>query len=417
MEREGIGRRETTYRLRDWLVSRQRYWGTPIPIIYCENCGIVPVPYRDLPVFLPLDVDIYKEETSSLFKVEDFVNTECPRCGRDARRETDTMDTFVDSSWYFLRFISPKEDGAPFDKEKADYWMPVDQYIGGIEHAILHLLYARFFNKFMFDLGLLKTEEPFRNLLTQGMVIKDGAKMSKSKGNIVDPDEIITRFGADTTRIFILFASPPEKDLEWSEEGVEGSFRFLNRVWRLVDRWAETLKGISGDLPNEPKGEERKIYRLTNKTIKFVSDDLERFHLNTAIAKIMEFVNGLYLYEERAEVDLHILKHSFINLLLLLSPFAPHLCEELWVRIGMKPSISKEPWPTYDKEAIIEEEILIVLQVNGKLRSKMVVAKDTPKEEIERLAIEDPKIREWIKGKEIKKVIYVPQRLINLVIS
>ncbi len=414
MTEEGIGREETIFRLRDWLVSRQRYWGTPIPIIYCQDCGTVPVREENLPILLPLDLDIYREETSSLSKIERFVNTTCPKCFKPAKRETETMDTFVDSSWYFLRFISPKEERLPFDSSLANYWMPVDQYIGGIEHAILHLLYARFFTKVMSDLGLFQTREPFKNLLTQGMVIKDGAKMSKSKGNVVDPDEIIDRFGADTTRLFILFASPPEKDLEWSDQGVEGIFRFLNRVYRLVMKWADQLPVTNYQLQNL-EGEDKKIHSFTHKTIKRVTEDLERFHFNTAISRIMELVNELYQYEPKTSKGIGVLREALEVLSLLLSSFAPHLSEELWERMGSSSSISLRSWPAHNEEAIKEEEILMVVQVNGKLRGRLTVFKDYPPEKIKELALSDERVKPWFKDKEIKKVILVPQRLINIV--
>ena len=416
MEKNGIGKGEVTYRLRDWLVSRQRYWGTPIPIIYCQDCGAIPVPEEDLPVLLPLNIDIYRKEISSLSRIENFINTTCPRCQKQARREVDTMDTFVDSSWYFLRFISPHEDGAPFDSTLANDWMPVDQYIGGIEHAILHLLYARFFTKVMNDLGLLEAREPFKNLLTQGMVIKDGAKMSKSKGNVVDPNKIIDHFGADTTRLFILFASPPERDLDWSDQGVEGAFRFLNRVYRLVVKWVNRLPITDYRLQNL-KGDDKRIHAFTHKTIKRVTEDLERFSFNTAISRIMELVNELYQYEPVDKEGLMVLREAIEKMSYLLVPFAPHLAEELWEKIGNSPSICAQSWPEYDERAIIEEEILIVVQVNGKLRGKITVAQDCPEDEIKELALSNDRIKPWLENKEIKKVILVPKKLVNIVVA
>lgn len=403
MEEEGIGQGKINYRLRDWLVSRQRYWGTPIPIIYCDKCGIVKVKEEDLPVVLPTE-----EEGMDLSKMKDFVFTDCPECGGEARRETDTMDTFVDSSWYFARFASPKEEKRPVKAEKANYWLPVDQYIGGIEHAILHLLYARFFTKVMSDLGLLKVREPFTNLLTQGMVVKDGAKMSKSKGNVVDPDNIIRKFGADTMRVFILFAAPPEKDLEWNDQGTEGASRFLNRVYRLV----------TGDpqmrVPQDQGSEEKELYSFTQRTIKKVTEDIEdRFQFNTALAAIMELVNKAYEFANVRIVPRTVLR----AIILLLSPFAPHLSEELWQEIGEEPSIFDQPWPDYDRASLVDKEVLIVVQVNGKLRSRITVDAALGEEEIKEMALGNERISSWLKDKKIRKVIYIPGRLINIVVS
>lgn len=410
MEKSKIGRRTINYRLKDWLVSRQRYWGTPIPIIYCSNCGQIPVSDKDLPIRLPENVDIQKGET--LADVPEFVNTSCPKCGNKAKRETDTMDTFVDSSWYFARYLSPKEENSPLEMNEANYWLPVDQYIGGIEHAILHLLYARFFTKVMADLGLMNVKEPFMNLLTQGMVIKDGAKMSKSRGNVVDPNEIITKYGADTVRLFILFAAPPEKDLEWSDHGIEGSWRFLNRVYRIVHKYAQ--KTQNQRLKTQ---KDKELYALTQKTIKRVTEDIEsEFHFNTAIAAIMELVNEIYKYEGREDKgNLWVLKEPLETVVLLLSPMVPHIAEELWEVLGKKVSIFDTPWLEYDKEAIKEEEMVIVIQVNGKLRGKIILPVDCQEEEIKNLALKE--VEEKIKDKQIKKVILVPGKLVNIVVE
>jgi len=394
MEKTGIGKRTVNWRLRDWLISRQRYWGTPIPIIYCQRCGIVPVPYEDLPVELPKEAPFTGEGGSPLSKVEEFVKTNCPRCKKEAKRETDTMATFFDSSWYFLRFCSPKFKEAPFDQEEVKYWMPVDQYIGGIEHAILHLLYSRFFTKFLKDLGMLDFSEPFKRLLTQGMVLKDGAVMSKSRGNIVDPDEIIEKYGADTLRLFILFAAPPQTELEWDDKGISGSFKFLNRIWRLKDKLKE-----KADI---------KLIKIMHKTIKTVTEDIESFKFNTALARIMEFTNAIY--------QLGLDKEVFSNLIILLSPFVPHFCEELWQYLGNKESIIKAHWPKYDAQFIIEEKITLVIQVNGKVRSKIEVPKDITEDKLKELVLNEPKIKAWIKDKPLKKFIFVPSKLVNLVI-
>lgn len=417
MEKEKIGRKTINYRLKDWLVSRQRYWGTPIPIIYCSNCGKIPVPEHNLPVKLPENVDIQKGQT--LADVPDFVHTTCPECGGKAKRETDTMDTFVDSSWYFARYLSPKEENNPFNLNEVNYWLPVDQYIGGIEHAILHLLYARFFTKVMADLGLLNVREPFKNLLTQGMVIKDGAKMSKSKGNVVDPNEIITKYGADTVRLFILFASPPEKDLEWSDQGVEGSWRFLNRVYRIVHQYAQKTKDQKPNTEHQiPNTEGQRLHAITHKTIKKVTEDIEKeFHFNTAIASIMELVNEIYKYQLRIDDDscIFVLKEALETVILLLSPMAPHIAEELWQVLGKKSSIFDQPWLDYDQEAIKEEEIIIPIQINGKLKGRIMVSVDCSEDELKNLTIKE--IADKIKDKQIKKVILVPKKLVNVVVE
>lgn len=394
MEQSGIGKIQTHWRLRDWLISRQRYWGTPIPIIYCQKCGIVPVPYEDLPVQLPKEAPFTGEGGSPLQKVKDFVHAKCPRCLAPARRETDTMATFFDSSWYFLRFCSPAFGQGPFDTKEAAYWMPVDQYIGGIEHAILHLLYSRFFTKFFKDLGMVSFDEPFKRLLTQGMVLKDGEVMSKSRGNIVDPDSIINGYGADTLRLFILFAAPPETELEWDDRGIEGAHRFLNRVWRIQD----TLKEKA-----DPE-----IVRVMHKTIKKVSDDIVAFKFNTAIASLMEFVNAIYQYGADRAV--------FSNLILMLAPIAPHFCEEAWQRLGNTASVFRAAWPGFEQAMLTDETVTVVVQVNGKVRSKLEVPCDMPEEKLEHLAKSDEKVKPWIEGKAIRNVVVVPKKLVNIVV-
>ncbi|MGB9791139.1 MAG: leucine--tRNA ligase, partial [Thermacetogeniaceae bacterium] len=422
-EEKGIGKAKVNYRLRDWLISRQRYWGAPIPIIYCDRCGIVPVPEENLPVLLPLDVAFEPTGESPLLKAEEFLRTTCPSCGGPARRETDTMDTFVCSSWYFLRYCSPHESTRPFDPEKVRYWMPVDQYIGGVEHAILHLMYARFFTKVLYDMGLVPVDEPFTNLLTQGMVLKDGAKMSKSKGNVVSPEEIIENYGADTARLFILFAAPPERDLDWSDQGVEGAYRFINRVWRLVQHVAPAVKAGRGVVIDASRlgREERELHRITHRTIQKVTDDImNRFNFNTAVSAIMELVNAIYHYIERVPRDewkAEVLRESVINTIILLAPFTPHLTEELWELLGEEGSVHRQKWPAFDPEALVEDEIEIVVQVNGRVREHLRVPAGISKEEMERIVLEQPKVKEILAGRELQKVICVPGKLVNLVVK
>ena len=420
-EENDIGHREKNYRLRDWLISRQRYWGTPIPVVYCENCGVVPIPEDELPVELPHDVEFKPTGESPLKEVDDFVNTTCPKCGGEATRETDTMDTFVDSSWYFLRYADSKNDKLPFSKEKADSWMPVDQYIGGIEHAILHLLYARFFTKVLYDMDLVSYKEPFSNLLAQGMVLKDGAKMSKSKGNVVDPKEILEKYGADVTRLFMLFAAPPEKDLEWNEEGVEGAERFINRVWRIAsDNYQELTKidNIEYDVSKFNK-QENELYRKLHQTIKDVTEDVgERLSFNTAISRIMELTNTIYKYLNKGEnINYNLIKESLYKILILLAPFAPHMTEELWHEIGYEGSIHECDWPDYKEKALKKEEITIVIQINGKVRDRINVSPDISEEDLKEKAKEEEKVQEYIAGKEIIKEIVVPKKLINIVVK
>ena len=423
MEEKGYGYKTANYRLRDWGISRQRYWGTPIPIVYCKECGAVPVPEDDLPVRLPKNVEVGKTRKNPLLSVPEFLNTTCPKCGVPAQRETDTMDTFFDSSWYYARFCDVNNDNAPFQKEKADYWLPVDQYIGGIEHACMHLLYARFFHKFMRDIELVTTDEPFTNLLTQGMVTKDGAKMSKSKGNEVDPKEYIDRFGSDTLRVFMLFASPPEKDVEWNDEGVKGAFRFLNRVWMLVTEKQTFLKSLpksyneNAQLPTDAK----KLRFSTHYTIKKVTGDIEdRMQFNTAIAAIMEHLNNISAFEchdKSKQIVQAVFFEAVVALPKLLQPFAPHLSEEIWSMLGNQTSILETPWIQYNKKFLVQDQVTYVIQINGKLRSKIVVELDTPKEEVEKKALADYKVQKYTEGKEIVKVIIVPKKLVNIVVK
>ena len=419
LEAQGIGKKTVNYRLRDWLISRQRYWGNPIPVIYCDSCGVVPVPENDLPVVLPKDVAFTGEGGNPLAAIDSFVQVPCPRCGLTARRETDTMDTFVQSSWYFLRYCCPDFADGPIDKAETEYWMSVDQYIGGIEHAVLHLLYARFFTKVLRDLGYVSIDEPFMNLLTQGMVIKDGAKMSKSKGNVVDPDALIGKYGADTARLFSLFAAPPEKDLDWSDHGVEGSYRFLNRVWKLVFDLLPLISqaGVldSANLTAHGKG----LRRVTHKTIRKVTDDVgERFHFNTAIAAVMEMVNAIASFEEKnSPASKPVLKEAVESLVLMLAPFVPHFAEELWSVLGHAGGVEAAGWPSFDASAAVDEELLVVLQVNGKLRGKVTVAAGADQESIQQAALADSRIQAHLEGKAVRKVIYVPGKLLNIVVS
>ena len=419
LEKEGIGKKTANYRLRDWGISRQRYWGNPIPIIYCDLCGVVPVPEKDLPVVLPMDVEFTGEGGSPLAKLPEFLNTTCPQCGEVARRETDTMDTFVESSWYFLRYCCPDFMAGPLDKAQAEYWMAVDQYIGGIEHAVLHLLYARFFTKVLRDLGYVDVDEPFVNLLTQGMVIKDGAKMSKSKGNVVDPDALITRYGADTARLFSLFAAPPEKDLDWSDQGVEGSFRFLNRVWKLVDDLLPAV-GNAGLLKSDGLSSEAgELRRSVHKAIRKVTEDIEgRFHFNTAIAAVMELVNGIQSFEPKNDpANAPVLREALESVVLMLAPFVPHVAAELWERLGHGEDPEHTGWPAFDPAAAEDEELLIVVQVNGKLRGKVTVPATASEGDVRTAALADARVQPYLEGKDVKKVIVVPGKLVNIVVA
>ena len=431
----GLGVAKVNYRLRDWGISRQRYWGAPIPVVYCDTCGMVPEKEENLPVVLPEDIQISGKGGSPLADVASFVNARCPRCGGRARRETDTMDTFVESSWYFLRYCSPHYTGGMVEAGAADYWMPVDQYIGGIEHAVLHLLYARFYTKVLRDLGLVKVDEPFTALLSQGMVIKDGAKMSKSKGNVVDPDELIENLGADTARLFSLFAAPPEKDLDWNEHGVEGASRFLNRVWRLVvGRIGEiggprsspeslSQRAAEGVLELTESG--RAFRRATHETINRVTDDLDRdFHFNTAISAIMELVNALYTFEAASaaagttvpEAERRALLREGVEVvLLLLSPFCPHLAEELWSQLGHADSIFAQPWPVADPRALVKDDVTVVIQVDGRVRGRLTVEVDAGETAVRARALDDDRVRPWLEGRRVERVVVVPNRLINIV--
>ncbi|MTI83730.1 MAG: leucine--tRNA ligase [Firmicutes bacterium] len=420
LEENSWGSGQINYRLRDWLISRQRYWGAPIPMVYCDRCGVVPVPEEELPVTLPLDVELKQVGKNPLTECEDFMNTTCPQCGEKARRETDTMDTFMCSSWYYYRYTSPRDEENAWGEKQVEHWLPVDQYIGGVEHAILHLLYSRFFTKVFYDQGYCKNEEPFENLLTQGMVLKDGAKMSKSKGNVVSPEEIIARYGADTARMFILFAAPPERDLEWSDQGVEGCYRFLNRVWRLVAAVSESLQ----DAPSRPEGElvgvNREMRRITHYTIKKVTEDIsQRFNFNTAVSAVMELVNAMYQYKDvpASDRDPAVMREGIETILVLLAPFAPHVTEELWEAIGNTESVHMQSWPQYDKDAIVEEEITIVVQVNGKVRDRMLIPAEMDPEAMKELVMGQPKVQELIEGKNVVKVIAVPKKLVNIVVK
>ena len=416
--KEGFGRRKVNYRLRDWLISRQRYWGAPIPVIYCDKCGEQLVPEEELPVKLPEDVNFEQGAVSPLAQSESFVHCTCPKCGGPARRETDTMDTFICSSWYYMRYTDPHNTHKPFAADKVNYWAPVDQYIGGIEHAILHLLYSRFFTKVLRDEKLLDFDEPFQNLLTQGMVIKDGAKMSKSKGNVVSPEEIIQKYGADTARLFILFAAPVERDLEWSDQGVEGAFRFLNRVWRIVAHFEDAIKeGIDDYDRSTLTAEEKSLRRTLHQTIKKVTEDVgERFMFNTAISAVMELVNAFYAFQEKP-VHPGLVRELSFALVKMLAPFAPHITEELWSRMEGKGSVHDARWPKFDRAAIVEDEVEIVLQINGKVRDKLKVPANIEPQEMEKLALAQPKVVELTAGKTIVKVICVPKKLVNIVVK
>ena len=425
-KKNGFGKATVTYRIKDWGISRQRYWGTPIPMLYCEKDGIVPVPEKDLPVLLPENVDITLTGGSPLGRIPEFVNAICPKCGGPARRETDTMDTFVDSSWYFYRYTDAHNDKAPFASNIVAYWFPIDQYIGGVEHAILHLIYSRFWTKCMRDLGLVQNDEPVERLFTQGMVIKDGAKMSKSIGNVITPDEMVARYGADGARLYSLFAAPPDRDLDWQDKGIEGIQRFLGRVYRFVARHAQPdhpdwRKPVPANLSNEARAIQRKLHQ----TIKRVSDDFQgRWHFNTCIAAIMELVNEIYGIDDRMEgtaasasgVPVSLLAEVQRDLTLLLAPFAPYLAHELWEVLGEKTSLLRAPWPKYDPALAKEEEIEIPVQINGKLRSRIVVPADTTEGVMRERALADEKIRAAMAGKQVVKVIVVPGKLVNIVI-
>jgi leucyl-tRNA synthetase len=446
----GIAEGTVQFRLKDWGISRQRYWGTPIPMIHCETDGIVPVPFDQLPVVLPTITEFSGRGDSPLAHVPEFVNVTCPKCGRPARRETDTMDTFVDSSWYFYRFADPRNDEMPFDPAKVKYWLPVDFYSGGVEHAILHLIYSRFFARVFRDVGLVDHDEPFTQLLTQGMVLKDGAVMSKSKGNVVDPDTMLQKFGADALRLYVMFVAPPEKEVEWTDTGLEGSWRFLARVWRLVDHWNET---IAGDGIDSPEGcetlnaAERALRRKAHDTVRRVTIDIEqRQQMNTAVSAMMELVNELYAFSEktltggpgrRGDEDVEhageaerreticVMREAVEVLVRMLAPFAPHTAEELWEMLGHESGLSgytaegapSAPWPSFSADVARADEIIVPVQVNGKVRGRLVVAADTSEQELERLALADPAVQAHIAGKTVKKVVVAKGRLVSVVVQ
>ena len=426
-EEKGFGRLTVQYRLKDWGISRQRYWGTPIPIIYCDQCGVVPVPEEELPVVLPPNIRLTGRGQSPLADVPEFVNTTCPKCSGAARRETDTMDTFVDSSWYFYRYTAPHFDAGPVDKEVVKYWFPVDQYIGGIEHAILHLIYMRFFTKVMRDIGLVEFAEPVARLFTQGMVLKDGTAMSKSKGNVVDPVEMCAKYGADTVRTYMMFAAPPEKDFDWSDRDIEGAARFLGKVYRLVSKHADNLRGVQAlsaesAIPNSKfqiSEEERSLLRKAHQTLRHVTEDMEgRWHFNTDVAMCMELINELTDRQgaiEAGKVRPEAHKAVLELLVMMLSLFAPHIADELWEGLGHEGSLIRVPWPRFDTELAAEDEIEMPVQINGKLRARIRVAVGAGEDEILTRAQAEEKVVQHLEGKQIVKVVVVPQKLINIV--
>ncbi len=426
LESKGMGKKTVTYRLRDWLISRQRYWGAPIPIIYCEKCGTVPVSETQLPVELPEKVEFKPHGMSPLSQVDSFINTSCPKCSGMARREIDTMDTFVDSSWYFLRYLSPKEDTKPFISDKVNKWLPVDQYIGGVEHAILHLLYARFITKVLYDIGYINFNEPFRHLFTQGMIIKDGAKMSKSRGNVVSPDILIDKYGADTQRLYILFIGPPQKDAEWNDRGVLGAHRFLNRLWQKVSDYEEVYTRVPyKKIDNKNLSEAAKaLYRQTNQTIKKITEDIDTYwHFNTAIASVMELLNSVDSFNVKIphnseeEPEFNVFRYTMENILLLMAPLIPHICEELWEIMGHKPGIFQQSWPKYDENAIQEDVVEIVIQINNKVRSHITVTANIINDELKKRVLSDERVIALIEGKKIVNTIIVPKKLINIVVK
>lgn len=418
LQKRDIGEKKVNYRLRDWLISRQRYWGTPIPMIYCDNCGWIPEEESKLPVLLPTDVEFTGKGESPIATSKTFKDVSCPKCGKKAEREVDTMDTFLDSSWYYLRYCDARNTERIFDKKKVDYWMNVDQYIGGVEHAILHLMYARFFQMALTDLGYTKSQEPFKNLLTQGMVVKDGKKMSKSIGNIVAPSEIIESYGADTARLFILFAAPPERELDWSDEGVEGSYRFINRVYKLVyENIARYPDVLPVDFTNDNKADKELLFVL-NSTVKKVGIDIgERFNFNTGISAIMELVNFMYKYKEGKDFNPELFKQAIHKLVLILAPFTPHVCEEMWSGLGNETSVHLEAWPIVDEKVLVRDVVEIVVQINGKVKFKVDVENELSKEELEKSLFEKEEVKNLIQGKDVIKVIAVPNKLLNIVVK
>jgi len=424
MEEKGIGRRTVSYRLRDWLISRQRYWGTPIPVVYCDTCGIQPVPDDDLPVLLPDDVTFTGRGESPLATSPTFVHTTCPACGGSARRETDTIDTFIDSSWYLLRYISPDEDSAPFVPEEVNRWLPVDQYIGGVEHACGHLIFVRFMTKALNDMGLVDFDEPIARLFTQGMIYKDGIKMSKSKGNVVSPDELIAHYGADTERLYTLFIGPPDRDAEWSDSAVEGAHRFLNRVWDLAAEWpfragaSGEAPALGGELPDQADA----VHRKTHQTIRKVTDDIDRFHFNTAVASIMELTNAVRGFAEEladapSDVERAVIDEAVEHIVLLLAPMVPHFSEELWERAGATTSVFEAGWPSYDEEAAREDVVTIAVQVNGKLRGEIEAPRGADEGAVVKLATENERVAKHLEDAAIRRVIHVPDRLVNFVVG
>ena len=424
LEAMGKGKKTVNWRLRDWNISRQRFWGAPIPVVYCEDCGVVPVPEQELPVLLPLDAQPLADGRSPLPHLDSFVNTVCPRCGKAARRETDTMDTFVESSWYFARFTCARDEEQAFDKQALSYWLPVDQYIGGVEHAILHLLYSRFFTKVLRDFGFYPPdlEEPFRNLLTQGMVLKDGSKMSKSKGNVVDPTDMIAKYGADTVRLFCLFAAPPERDFDWSDTGIEGASRFLNRIWRLFGELRPHLAAVSACSSSEACAKvpaARELRLREHATVKKVGEDIgNRYQFNTAVAAVMELVNSLYLAKDELVATpegREALSSAIATVLTLLYPITPHLCEELWEDLGHGDSLAMESWPQWQESALKRDVVTVVIQVNGKLRGKREVPADASREEVEKLALRDEAVMRHIGDLTVRKVVVIPGKLVNVV--
>jgi leucyl-tRNA synthetase len=409
IERKGWGKRTVTYRLRDWLISRQRYWGAPIPMVYCDRCGVVPVPEEELPVLLPTDAEFKPTGESPLKSCPSFVNATCPKCGGPGQRETDTMDTFMCSSWYFLRYASPKMEDAPFDAEELKYWLPVDLYTGGAEHAVMHLLYARFFIKALRDMGLVGFDEPFRRLFNQGIIIYHGGKMSKSKGNVVAPDEYVAELGADAVRAYLMFIGPWELGGEWIDSGIVGISRWLNRVWGLVER------GYSSQVVSPD--EERHLCHNIHKTIKKVTGDLERFRFNTMLAALMEFTNYLSKVQESGSVSVSVWQEAIGYLLVLVAPTAPHLAEELWARTGHRYSIHNQSWPEYDEGLAEEEDVTVIIQINGKLRDKLLLPASITEDEAKQLALKRERVKAYTKDKRISSVVYVPRRVVNIVLG
>jgi leucyl-tRNA synthetase len=412
LEERGVGRRTVNYRIRDWLLSRQRYWGTPIPMLYCDSCGVVPVPEDQLPVELPQYSGVdFKRGSSPLKFDEEFINTSCPECGGPARRETDTMDTFMDSSWYFLRYLDPHYQEGPFDPAKARHWMPVDQYMGGVEHAVMHLLYSRFFQKVIRDIGLSDVGEPFKRLFNQGIILgPDGFRMSKSRGNVVNPDDYVQQMGADAVRAYLMFIGPWESGGPWSASGISGVHKFLNRAWALATQTPQ-----SRDAGDETAEADRSVIRLMHKTIKAVTEDMERFRFNTMLAKLMEYVNALT--PAYGSVSGRIWSEAISNLVLMLAPTAPHMAEEMWERLGHGESVHLQPWPEYEQALTVDQVVTLVVQVNGKVRDKMEVPAGMSGDEVRQMVLERPRVQSYLDGKKVRDFIYVPNRLVNVVVG